>query len=87
MTAYAEQQKAADATWRHDRMVALLVACEDDCQQLAGQLCLNLRTGRPLEHQAAHARRIEDHRGAAASEAAGVHRPRHRVSGGGNATK
>lgn len=59
MTAYGEAQDAADKTWQHDRVVALLVPCVDDCQQPAGELCRNLRTGQPLEHQAAHAKRIE----------------------------
>lgn len=57
MTEWADRQRAADATWQHDRVSALTVRCPD-CHAPAGDACLNLHTQEPLEHQAAHAKRI-----------------------------
>jgi hypothetical protein len=57
---WTEDQEAADATWRHDRLTAETVPCpEIGCHAGVGETCRNVRTGLPLEHQAAHARRIE----------------------------
>jgi hypothetical protein len=59
MTSWAERQRAADATWRHDRLTAETVPCsEQGCGAFVGETCRNVHTGQPLEHQAAHAKRI-----------------------------
>lgn len=72
MTSWAARQRAADVTWRHDRMVAEQVSCpEPGCEVSAGETCRNLRTGAPLEHQAAHGRRIDAGRAAEAVEGVG----------------
>lgn len=69
MTGWAERQAAADATWRHDRLTAETVPCtEPGCGAGVGQTCRNVHTGDPLEHQAAHARRIEAGRQRAVGE-------------------
>lgn len=66
MTSWAEQQRAADETWRHDRLTAETVPCsEPGCGAFVGETCRNVRTGQPLEHQAAHAKRITAGRAAA----------------------
>jgi hypothetical protein len=66
MTSWAERQRAADETWRHDRVTAETVPCtEPDCGALVGETCRNVHTGQPLERQAAHAKRIEAGRAAA----------------------
>lgn len=57
---WVARQRAADATWQHDRVSALLVPCDEPgCQAPVGELCRNLRTGAELEHQAAHRKRID----------------------------
>ena len=66
MTSWAERQRAADETWRHDRVTAETVPCtEPGCHAGVGETCRNVHTGQPLEHQAAHAKRIEAGRAAA----------------------
>lgn len=66
MTSWAERQRAADETWRHDRVTAETVPCtESGCGAPVGETCRNVHTGQPLEHQAAHAKRIEAGRAAA----------------------
>ena len=67
MTSWAERRRGEDATWQHDRVMSRLVPCED-CDQPKGEDCINLRTGLPLEHQAAHARRIEQGKAKAAAD-------------------
>lgn len=69
MTSWAERQRAADETWRHDRLVAETVPCDEPgCHAPVGETCRNVRTGDPLGKQAAHARRIEAGKQAAAEE-------------------
>lgn len=66
MTSWAGRQRAADETWRHDRVTAETVPCaEPGCHAGVGETCRNVHTGDPLEHQAAHAKRIEAGRAAA----------------------
>lgn len=58
MTSWAEREQAADLTWQADRVAALTVPCPD-CHAVTDEECLNLHTQQPLEHQAAHAKRID----------------------------
>lgn len=58
MTSWADRHRADDLTWQADRVAALTVACPD-CSATAGAECRNLHTHKPLEHQAAHAKRID----------------------------
>lgn len=66
MTGWANDQSAADATWRHDRLTAETVPCSEPGRgAFVGDTCRNVHTGQPLEHQAAHAKRIAAGRAAA----------------------
>lgn len=66
MTSFAENRKR-EAQERDDiryreRQMALTVKCVEPprgCEAPIGEDCRNLRNGKPLEHQAAHRRRIE----------------------------
>jgi hypothetical protein len=60
MTSWAARERAKDLTWQHDRLLAMQVPCDEPgCGAAAEELCRNVRTGDPLEHQAAHKRRID----------------------------
>jgi hypothetical protein len=66
MTSWAERQRDARLERDYERGIANRVPCpEPGCEASAGETCRNLRTGEPLEHQAAHDKRIK-----AASEVA-----------------
>lgn len=58
MTSWSERRRGEDVTWQYDRTVARTVPCVD-CPAVEGEDCRNLRTGAPLEHQAAHQKRID----------------------------
>jgi len=60
VTSWAERQRDADANWRNERVTAETVPCtEPDCGAGVGETCRNVRTGDPIKHQPAHARRIK----------------------------
>lgn len=59
MTSWAERQEEARLHRDYERQLAERFPCpEPGCEVPAGVRCRNLRTGEPLEKQAAHDKRI-----------------------------
>ena len=57
MTSWAERQRDADATWRHERMTAETVPCPR-CHVGIGETCTNPYTGEAFKRAPAHWQRI-----------------------------